>query len=102
VWDADDVASDVALRLALSVARALCVRERAAASAAEASLEQLDESIETVANQIRVIDEIIHSARLIKRRGEKVAASAERLRETLEREVGALQENMKALRKESV
>jgi hypothetical protein len=100
VWDADDVASDGSLRLAVSVARALCVRERVAASAAEASLEQLDESIETVANQIRVIDEIIHSARLIKRRGEKVAASAERLRETLEREVGALQENMKALRKE--
>jgi hypothetical protein len=100
VWDADDVASDGALRLAVSVARALCVRERVAASAAEASLEQLDESIETVANQIRVIDEIIHSARLIKRRGEKVAASAERLRETLEREVGALQENVKALRKE--
>jgi hypothetical protein len=101
VWDADDVASDVALRLAVSVARALCVRERVAASAAEASLEQLDESIETVANQIRVIDEIIHSARLIKRRGEKVAASAERLRETLEREVGALQENTKALRTEN-
>mgnify|MGYP001300223033 CR=1 FL=1 len=100
VWDADDIASDVALRLAVSVARALCVRERVAASAAEASLEQLDESIETVANQIRVIDEIIHSARLIKRRGEKVAASAEKLRETLEREVSALQDHMKGLRKE--
>ena len=100
VWDADDVQSDLALRLAVSVARALCVRERIAASVAEASLEQLDGSIETIANQIRVIDEIIHSARLIKRRGEKVATSAERLRETLEREIAALQDHMQSLRKE--
>jgi hypothetical protein len=98
VWDADDVASDVALRLAVSVARALCVREAVASNVAEASLEQIDESIESLANQVRVLDEIIHSGRLIKRRGEKVVTSAERLRETLEREVAVLQDNVKALR----
>jgi hypothetical protein len=100
VWDAEDVASDLNLRLAVSVARALCVRERVAASEAEANLEQIDESIEAIANQIRVVDEIIHSGQLIKRRGEKVTKSAEKLRETLEREVEALQDHMKALRKE--
>jgi hypothetical protein len=40
-----------------------------------------------IANQIRVVDEIIHSGQLIKRRGEKVTKSAEKLREMLEREV---------------
>jgi hypothetical protein len=100
VWDADDVASDLVLRHAVSIARAWCVRELVAESAAEASLEQLDESIESIANQIRVLDEIIHSGRLIKRRGEKVVSGGERLRETLEREVAALQQHMKALRKE--
>ena len=100
VWDPDDAASDLVLRLAVSVTRAMCVRERVAESAAEASLEQLDESIESIANQIRVLDEIIHSGRLIKRRGEKVVSSGERLRETLEREVASLQDNVKALRKE--
>jgi hypothetical protein len=100
VWDPDDVASDLALRLAVSVARALCVREAVADSAAEANLGKLDESIETIANQIGIIDEIIHSGRLIKRRGDKVVTSGERLRETLEREVAALQDHMKALRKE--
>jgi hypothetical protein len=44
VWDADDAASDLTLRLAVSVARALCVRECVAASQAEASLDHLDES----------------------------------------------------------
>jgi len=34
-----------------------------------------------------VVDEIIHCAQLIKRRGEKVTSSAEKLRATLEREV---------------
>ena len=100
VWDADDIASDLVLRHAVSIARAWCVRELVAESAAEASLEQIDESIESIANQIRVLDEIIHSGRLIKRRGEKVVSSGERLRETLEREVAALQQHVKALRKE--
>jgi hypothetical protein len=100
VWDADDVASDLVLRLGVSIARAWCVREHVAESAAEANLEQIDESIESIANQIRVLDEIIHSGRLIKRRGEKVVSSAERLRETLEREVAALEQHVKALRKE--
>jgi hypothetical protein len=102
VWDPDEVTSDLNLRLAVSVARALCVRARVVESRTEANLEQLDESIETIANQIRVVDEIIHSAQLIKRRGEKVTASAEKLRATLEREVGALQDHVKALRKEAL
>ncbi|MGO9838305.1 MAG: hypothetical protein ACLP1X_29345 [Polyangiaceae bacterium] len=100
LWDADDIASDLALRLAVSVARAWCVRECVAESVDEASLEQLDESIESIANQIGLIDEIIRSGRLIKRRGEKVVSSGERLRETLDREVAALQQHVKALRKE--
>ena len=101
VWDPDDATSDQVLRHAVLLARAMCVRERVAESATKASLEQLDESIESIANQIRILDEIIHSGRLIKRRGEKVVSSGERLRETLEREVASLQDNMKALRKES-
>jgi hypothetical protein len=101
VWDADDPESDLALRLAVSLARSLCVRERVATSATAASLAQLDGSIETIANQIRAIDEIIHSGRLIKRRGDKVVASAERLREVLEREVATLQDRLRSLRKEA-
>jgi hypothetical protein len=50
---------------------------------------------------VRVIDEIIHSGQLIKRRGAKVVTSAERLREVLEREVAVLQDNVKALRQEA-
>jgi hypothetical protein len=100
VWDETDVASDLNLKLGLSVARALCVRVRIAESQAEANLEQLDESVETIANQIRVIDEIIRSAQLIRKRGEKVSVAAEKLRGTLEKEVAALQEHVKALRKE--
>jgi hypothetical protein len=41
------------------------------------------------------------SAQLIKRRGDKVAASAEKLRETLEREVAALQDHARGLRAEA-
>jgi len=100
VWDSDDPANDLVLRLAVSVTRALCVRENVAESESQANLEKLDENIESIANQVAVLDEIIHSGRLIKRRGEKVVSSGERLRETLEREVAALQDHMKALRKE--
>jgi hypothetical protein len=101
VWDAEDTASDLNLRLAVSVARALCVRECVAASQAEASLDQLDESIEAIANQIRVVDTIVTSGRSIAKQGEKVTQSAEKLRETLEDEVAALQDQVKSLRKEA-
>jgi hypothetical protein len=101
VWDSDDVASDLALRMAVSVARALCVREAVATSADEASFDRIDQSIESIAEQIRIVDDIIHSARLVKRRGEKIGAGAEKLRATIEREVSALQDHVKALRKES-
>ena len=76
------------------------LRARRAGYLFEPCVEKLDESIESIANQIRILDEIIHSGRLIKRRGEKVVSSGERLRETLEREVASLQDNVKALRKE--
>jgi hypothetical protein len=100
LWDPDDVASDHHLRLAVSVARALCVRAHVASSQSEANLEQLDSSIESIANQIRVIDEIVRAAHTIRRRGDKITASAEKLRETLEREVITLQDNVRALREE--
>jgi len=87
VWDPDDAASDLNLRLAVSLARALCVRERIVESRTEANLGQLDDSIESIASQIRVIDEIIHNGRLIKRKGEKVVSSGERLRDALEHAV---------------
>jgi hypothetical protein len=76
VWDADDVGTDLNLRLALSVARALCVRERVAVSQEEASLE--DESVETVANLIGALDEIVRAGHAIERRGEKVAGGRRR------------------------
>jgi hypothetical protein len=98
VWDPEDVASDLNLRLAVSVARALCVRERVASSQAEANLESIDESIEAIANQIGVVDEIIRSGHLIAKRGAKVTKCAEKLRETLEREVEGLQGLVQALR----
>ena len=87
------------IRNAAAATLALC-EEQTERAVREASLEQLDESIESIANQIGLIDEIIRSGRLIKRRGEKVVSSGERLRETLDREVAALQQHVKALRKE--
>jgi hypothetical protein len=101
VWDSEDLASDLGLRMAVSVARALCVRETVATSAAEPSFDRIDQSIESIAEQIRIVDDIIHSARLVKRRGEKIGAGAEKLRATIEREVAALQDHVKALRKGS-
>ncbi len=100
VWDADDAASDLNLRLAVSVARALCVRAQIAESETKANLGQLDQSIENLTNQLQVIASILSSGRHARRHGEKVMAGAERLREALEREIAALQENVRALRKE--
>jgi hypothetical protein len=47
-----EASTDLVLRLGVSIARAWCVRELVAESAAEASLEQIDESIEGIANQM--------------------------------------------------
>ena len=72
-----------------------------AESRKEASLEQLTQSIGAIANQVRVIDEIIHSAQLIKRRGEgmDVGGAAEGSR--VSGRWGGLQDQVKGLRGEA-
>jgi hypothetical protein len=69
------------------------------ASADDTALEQLDESTESIANQIRLLDGIVKNARSVKKTGEKIAGAGEKLRETLERDVAMLQDNARALRR---
>ena len=100
VWDADDPASDVFLRAALSVARALCTRAAAEREAAELDLGAFDAAVREVERQARGLDDIRTAAETIRGGAERILARARIVRAGLDRQVGVLDESLADLRRD--
>jgi hypothetical protein len=97
VWDADDPKSDVYVKAAYSVARALSIRVRKDVSQTQDSLRGLEQAARAVEKQVQHLDQIKTWSETIKGHGEKIGErvakmKVELLRETerLDREVAAL------------
>jgi hypothetical protein len=98
IWDADDVATDLYLKVAFGLARTLAHREQAARSRADADFLALDAAIEETAGQLSALESIESTAGTIRKSGEKIIKSAQAIRETLERQVDTLREHVAAVR----
>jgi hypothetical protein len=98
VWDADDPATDVLVRAAYSLARALCVRERKGADESRAALDEIDRATRAVEKQIGYLDEIRKWAETVSSSGTKIRERAEKMNADLVREVERLDEHIAALK----
>jgi hypothetical protein len=98
VWDADDAATDVLIRAAYSLARALCVRERRGADESRAALDEIDRATRAIEKQIGYLEEIRKWAETAKSSGEKIGDRAQKMSADLTREVEKLNEHIAALR----
>jgi hypothetical protein len=98
MWDADDATTDLFLKLAIGLARTLAHRERAADSKADADFVALDGLIEEIAKHIKALDSIEKAARSVKKNGDVILASAQGVREALDRQVETLRVHVAALR----
>lgn len=98
VWDAEDPASDLCLRAAIMLAKALCVRGGRQKEAQTADFEALDKAINEVERQSEKMTEIETCATTIKNSSEKILNRVRITRDSLAKELETLRERTSDLR----
>ena len=98
VWDAEDSSSDIALRAAYSLARALAVRERRVDRESVTAIAEIDRSARAIERQIGYLAEIRKWADTVKGHGEKIAERSARMADELRRDVERLDAQVAGMR----
>ena len=98
VWDADDPASDVTVRAAYSLARALAVRERRNDRESTALVSEIERAARGIERQVGQLAEIRRWAETVKGHGEKIADRSARAAEQLCDDVRTLDGLVAAIR----
>jgi hypothetical protein len=98
VWDAEDPATDVYLRAAYSVARALTVRERSATDESREALDEVDRAARAVEKQVAALDEVRTWGETARSSGEKIVNRATLMAAELRKQVERLDRQVAALR----
>jgi hypothetical protein len=94
IWDQDDPQSDVYLRAALTVARAIAVRDGAAKSAPIVDWSALDATVLEFEKRVNSLEEITKSAETIQHQAENIMDRVRKLRKALDRQVKVLVEQI--------
>ena len=102
VWDADDPATDVRLKAAYLLAKALCVRANQHNEEEAASLAEMDVAIEAIRKHIAGFEEIKTSARTVVGGGEKILNRARLMEEEIAKRLSALTSQLDRLRATTV
>jgi hypothetical protein len=98
VWDAEDPATDLAVRAAYSLARALAVRERRVDRESEAAIAEIERAARGIERQIGYLAEVRKWAETVKGHGEKIADRSARMAEELHRDVERLDAQVAGMR----
>lgn len=97
VWDANDLASDVILKSALSLAKALCVRESCKRRAEAAEFEAIDLSILAIEKEAKRLDEMRRWTETIKANSGKVLDAVRKMADGLQSHVTKLRDAVDGL-----
>lgn len=98
IWDVEDVAADVYLKLGLSVAKALCTRRAAEREGIEFDFTTVDQAILEVTKQVERQGEIETWANTIKSNSEKILERLRISREKLQRQAETLTDHVAQLK----
>lgn len=98
VWDEDDPGSDMLVRAAYSLARALAVRERRTDKESQAAIVAIERAARGVERQVSFLDEVRRWAETVKGHGEKIAERSTRMADELRREVERLDAQVASMR----
>jgi hypothetical protein len=98
VWDAEDPASDLVVRAAYSLARALAVRERRADRESVTAIAEIDRCARGVERQIGYLTDVRKWADTVKGHGEKIAERSARMADELRRDVERLDAQVAGMR----
>ena len=98
VWDAEDAATDLHLKVALTVARALCIRCEKQSQAQAADFEAISGAILEIEKQSQMLGDITKATETIKTSGDKILERVRKTRNSLERQVDLLRDRMNDLK----
>lgn len=98
VWDAEDVASDLYVKTAYTLARALVIRENHDSVESEHALKAIDLSARSIEKQLAELDQLKKWADSVMNNGERMSASVAKMRGDLAKEVEALDRQVDGLK----
>ena len=98
VWDEEDAATDVFLKAAYSVARALVIARKRDASRSQADFSAIDDALLDIKRNAESLDQITTSAQTVKNAGHKIEERVRIVRGALLSHVEQLQGHVEALR----
>jgi hypothetical protein len=91
VWDPEDPATDLQLKIGLTLARALCIQVEQASQAQSEDFEAITRAILEIEKQSQNLIEVSTSAETIKSGADRVLERVRKTRNSLERQVEILQ-----------
>jgi len=98
VWNSEDPNSEILLKTAYSLARALAIRQSREQSNAAEALRAIDQQIRAVERQAAYLDEIRIWAETVRNNGEKISNRAARMSADLAASVDSLDAQLSTLR----
>lgn len=90
VWDADDLSNDVVLKAALSLAKALCVREAKARDAEAADFQAIDAAILAIEKEAKRLEKVNTWTETIKSNSGKILDEVRKMTEGLHDQIERL------------
>lgn len=98
VWNQDDPTTDILLKCALSLARALAVREARASAEAVANFDQIDAAVVKLGRDAVALNEVTTWANTVQSSGKKIADRVEKVRDDLGKQIELLQDHLGRLK----
>jgi hypothetical protein len=98
VWDENDPGTDVYLKAAYSLARALIIARNRETVETKADLELIDTALLEINRKAHSLDEVMTSAQTVQNAGERIFTRIRIVKESLLKEVEKLQDQLAALR----
>jgi hypothetical protein len=98
VWDLEDPDTDLTLKLGLSLARALAVRQTLHDAAQTADVQAIETAVLGLEKAVNNFDDLQNSAEQVTKHGDKMLKRIELMRKELERQLAVLKEKTQALK----
>jgi hypothetical protein len=98
VWDHEDAASDVCLKLGLSVARALCIHEATKKEGEAADISEMEIAIAEVKRQVNELDEIRKCAKNINKNTDTIIKRLKTSSDAIHKHADTLAQRLQGLK----
>jgi uncharacterized coiled-coil protein SlyX len=101
IWDAADPSTDIYLSAAVSVAKALLFRQKAAETQSEGDIEGIELAVNILEKQLKGLEDMETWTSTIQSNGGKIAKEIAKIRETAKVQIEQLRSCLDALRREA-